>query len=132
MNRTVTVPARGKREEFKFEYEAPSTYNEALTQAGGTDKMFEAYLLFRDHQETLQHTTAEKEAEMLFKNFTSALKYLAKAIGLEKALETLVGSGGYNELTDEQLNEAKTTVENPKPRKPRTKKVVETSVPATA
>lgn len=127
MNRTVTVPARGKREEFKFDYEAPHSYSEALKQAGGEAAMFEAYLLHRDHVETLNRTTAAQEMEMLFGGFKSALKYLAKAIGLEKALETLIGSGGYDTLTDAQLNQAKSDVENPKPRKKR-----ETKVKATA
>jgi hypothetical protein len=118
MQRSVTVPARGKREEFTFTYDA-IPFEKAEASA-----LQEAWLFFQDHKQTLEHTTAEKEANMLANTFKQSLKYLAKAIGIDKAIETLMAAGGFDSLTEDQVNEAIEEVKNPTPRKKRTPKAV--------
>ena len=117
--RTVTVTARGKRPEFQFTYEAPSSKKDAIARFSAME--LEAMLQVFDDQETYQRTSAERELDQLVSQFKGALAWMAKnpAIGVTKGIEMLVGSGGYDRLSDEQINEVKAEVETPKERKPR-------------
>jgi hypothetical protein len=110
MTRTVTVPARGKRLEFNFTYDAIPV--EKATSA----QLANAWLSFQDSQAISEHTTAAQEAKMLGANFKNALKFMARQLGLDKAKELLLSSGGYEELSEADINEAIDEVKNPKPR----------------
>jgi hypothetical protein len=110
MNRTVTVPARGKREEFTFNYDA------VPVEKATSEQLANAWLAFQDHQAISEHTTAAQEAKMLGANFRNALKFMSRQLGLDKAKELLLSSGGYEELSETDINEAIDEVQNPKPR----------------
>lgn len=121
--RTVEVPAKGKREAFSFEYDAPENFQAAIQTLGGQDKAFEAILAYLDHAQIAEHTTAVKEAAMLSATFKQSLKYLSKAMGsVDKALPILLSSGGFESLTEDEVNTAVEEVKNPTPRKKRTPK----------
>lgn len=122
--RRVVVPARGKREPFSFTYDAPESLNDAIAQLGGENAAFQAILAYLDHQAIAERTTEAQEHKMLLSSFHGALKYMSKTLGLEKAQEILISAGGYETLTDTEINETVDEIKNPKPRKKREKKAV--------
>lgn len=118
MERTVNVPARGKREAFSFSYDA------VPFEHATKEQLHKAWFDLQDKEAVASRTTEVQEHKMLLAAFHGSLKYMSKTLGIEKAQEIILGAGGFETLTESEINETVDDIKNPKERKKRTPKTV--------
>lgn len=115
MQRTVKIPARGKRAESETTYDAPENLKQALNDLG-PGRSFDAILFFLDNEAIKSAVGATSAYTELLNNFHGLLKFAYKMYG-EAAIEKVISGGGFESLNQEDINEVIESVKHPPERK---------------
>lgn len=130
MQRTVKIPARGKRPESETSYEAPENLKQALNDLG-PGRSFDAILFFLDNEAIQSAVGASSAYTELLNNFHGLLKFAFKMYG-EAAIEKVIAGGGFESLNQEDINEVIESVKNPPERKKSSRKPKADTIPTVA
>lgn len=76
MNRTVTIPAQGKREVIQFSYDAPEIRNlhDLVSHAGGEANLVELFLKSIDRDESIKYLESKKFEALLLPKLASQIR----------------------------------------------------------